>query len=352
MKMKTKTIIATLLLCLTCGVAVAYDFSVTADGNTLCFNIKDKAERKAAVTYAGSVREGRKPSLKGKVTIPSKVRHNNVVYSITSIEPKAFAGETQLTEIVIPDGVDSIRDFAFEGCDSLKKVTFPANQVSFGEGVFFRCPRLADLNLGSDWTELNLAQFRWSEALDSIAIPAKIATIKDIALLRNLRKIEVSKDNGKFSSHDGMLYDKSDKTFLKCPRGYEGKVTVAEGTESIADGALIDCASVTALDLPGSLKSMSFRETSRMPALDSIVLRASEPILNAYAGEKGYFLLMLRNPSATVISVPAASLKAYRSALATAPGEYAATPEGLPYVVSSDALPLTKNFKKIKTNKQ
>lgn len=349
--MKTRTIIAALLLCLTCGVAGAYDFSVTADGNTLCFNIKDKAGRKAAVTYAGSAREQKKPSLKGKVSIPSKVRHNNVVYSITSIEPKAFAGETHLTEIVIPDGVDSIRDFAFEGCDSLKKVTFPANQVSFGEGVFFRCPQLADLTFGSDWTELDLAQFRWSKALDSIAIPARIATIKDIALLRNLLKIEVSKENGKFSSRDGMLYDKSGKTLLKCPRGYESKVTVVKGTESIAEGALIDCAYVTALDLPTTLKSMPFRETSRMPALDSIVLRASEPILNAYAGEKGYFLLMLRNPSATVISVPAASLKAYRSALAAAPGEYAATPGGLPYVVSSDARPLTKNFNKLQTNK-
>lgn len=140
--MKIRTIISALLLCCVCVGVRAYDFSVTLDGNRLYFNITDKVKKTACVTYGGSVRNKKQPALTGTVKIPAKVKHDNTIYTISEIGPKAFAGESRLAGVVIPDGVRSIRDFAFEGCDSLRNVVLPAGEMELGEGVFFRCPMI------------------------------------------------------------------------------------------------------------------------------------------------------------------------------------------------------------------
>lgn len=345
--MTIRSIIAALLAVCAFAGARAYDFSATVDGKRLYFNITDKDKKTACVTYSGSIKNKKVPSLSGVVKIPAKVKHHNVIYTISEVGRKAFANETGLKGVVIPDGVESIRDFAFEGCDSLRSIIFPSNAVKFGEGVFFRCTGIEDVALGADWTGVNLAMFRWSNALDSISIPAKIEDIRGLEKLKGLKKVNVVAENANFSSHSGMLYDKSGKTLYRCPRGYSGKVVVEEGTEKIAEGALIDCVGITWLDFPASLKSVSFRETSRMDLLEGVIMRSEEPLINAYIGGEGRLLFMLRNRSASIL-VLLPCLPAYREVLATEAGEYSATPDGLPYIVKSDVLPSKKNLEGVK----
>ncbi len=340
-------LLAVSAMCVCILSARAYDFSATVDGNRLCFNITDKDKGIARVTYSGSIKEKRIPALRGVVRIPEKVKHNGVIYRISEIGPKAFANESGIKEVIMPDGIESIRDFAFEGCDSLSRITFPKNKVKFGEGVFFRCTGIENVNLGSEWAEVNLTMFRWSDTLDSIAIPANIGEIRGLEKLKGLRSVKVATDNKHFSSHEGMLYDKSGKTLYRCPRGYIGTAKVAEGTEKVAEGALIDCVGITSLDLPASLKSISFRETSRMNGLERIIMRGEKPLINAFLGEEGRFLFMLANRN-TTIEVPSLSLAEYNRDLASEAGDYSLVPGGLPYRVTAEELPVKKNLKGVK----
>lgn len=327
--------------------AHAYDFSVTVGNQKLYFDITNKQKKTACVTFNGIAGSRKNSELKGTVEIPSKIRHDNAIYTITAIGAKAFADANRLEGVVIPSGIESIGDFAFEGCVALKRVVFPGNEVKFGQGVFFRCTDLSSVSLGSDWKNIDLTMFRWSDKLTSISIPAKIEKIQGLKKLKRLESITVDPNNIKFSSFDGVLYSKNGKTLYGCPRRYRNEIIVREGTETISTGALIDCVLLEKIDLPESLKSVSFRETSRMKELKTIVVRCQTPLITAYAGTQKKFFFMLCNPKTEII-VPNRLKGKYIDLLPTEAGQYSDNIGSMPYEVSEKELTTKKNIKGVK----
>ncbi len=327
--------------------ASSHDFSATIDGQQIFFEITNKGKKTAQVTYNGNIADKHHPEVNGTVKIPAKVKHEDTIYEITAIGPKAFANAKHLKGIVMPSGITAIGDFAFENCDSLSSVVFPGNPVTMGQGTFFKCTRIANVTIGSDWKTIDLTMFRWSTDLQDINIPANIEQINGIKKLKALRSISVDPNNSTFSSAEGILYSKDATALLACPRGMEGKVSVKDGTKTITDGSLIDCTGITALDFPPSVEKISFRETSRMKHLEYIVMRSDNPIFTGYLDGSGKFLFQLATDKTQII-VAAPAQKAYVGDLATQPGEYSETPDGIPYIVVADQLPTKKNLKGVK----
>lgn len=327
--------------------AYAHDFTATVNGQRLYFEITSKNKKTVSVTYNGSITDKKALDIEGILEIPAKIKHNNVVYEVNAIGQKAFANADRLKGIVIPSGVETIGDFAFEDCDSLKSVVFPGNPVSLGQGIFFKCANISDVTIGSDWQTIDFAMFRWSDEVNSINIPAKIEKIQGIKKLVALKSISVDPNNKKFSSDNGMLYSKDGATLFACPRAYIGKLKVKEGTVKVLDGALIDCLGITSLDLPSTIKTVSFRETSRMKELDYVILRSEKPFYTGYYNGVGKFLFQLANPKAQFI-VLSASKEEYITVLATDAGEYCVSIGAVPFMVSQSELPTVKSFKGVK----
>ncbi len=341
--MKLKSLMLTFLL--SAGiVASAHDFSATVNGQRLYFNITSKTDKTAAVTFEGSITSKKDPAISGVVEIPAKVKFDNTVYNITSIGQKAFAGAKHLKGIIIPSGIETIGDFAFENCDSLTSVVFPGNPVTLGQGVFFNCTQIADITIGSDWKSVDFTMFRWSDKLTTINVPAKIDKIVGVKKLKNLTTINVDPNNSKLMSDNGMLYSKDGSTLYACPRAYNGYVIIRDGTSTVYNGALIDCVNVSYIYFPASIKKVSFRETSRMKGLETIVMRAEEPISTGYLKGNGKFFFQLCNSKTTII-VPSDSKKKYIEALATDENEYSESSDGVPYSLTKAELPVSKNFK-------
>ncbi len=65
--------------------------------------------------------------------------------SIKSIGNEAFPGCVNLTTVTIPDSVESIGDYAFDGCKSLTNVTMGSGVKSMGEAAFIGCTNLANI---------------------------------------------------------------------------------------------------------------------------------------------------------------------------------------------------------------
>ena len=52
---------------------------------------------------------------------------------------------TEITDLVIPDGVTTIDNYAFYYCSSLSSVTIPEGVTSIGDYAFYRCENLATI---------------------------------------------------------------------------------------------------------------------------------------------------------------------------------------------------------------
>lgn len=349
--MKRINIIILGLMALAGSVGVqAHDFTATIAGQRLYFNITNQASKTAEVTYKGSIADNHPNEISGTIEIPAKVKHDNVVYSITAIGPKAFSNASKLTGVVMPSSINKIGDFAFEGCPNLNKIVFPGNQVTMGQGVFFKCTKLQDISFGSDWKSIDLTPYRWSDSLKVISIPAKVEKIQNLKSIITLETVNVDVNNTKFSSSNGSLYSKDGKNLYAVPRAYNGVLNIQPGTEVVTLGAFIDCPAINRLIVPESLKKISFRETSRLVNLAEIIFTGKEPIMTAAMSGKEYMLFQVCVPKVKLVVLKNAK-KVITKSMATVSGEYndLNTTGKVPYTVSVAEMLSVKDIVTVKT---
>lgn len=71
----------------------------------------------------------------------------------TSIGSKVFLSCKNICEIILPETITSIGDWAFAHMKELKKITLPARRISFGKEVFLDCANLEEIVIYPDETE-------------------------------------------------------------------------------------------------------------------------------------------------------------------------------------------------------
>lgn len=115
---------------------------------------------------------------------------------------------TQVTDVVIEEGVTHIGDFAFTGRHELKSITIPASVTSIGENVFS----------GS-----------------------------------SLTSITVAADNTHYSSEDGVLFNKDKTTLIQYPtEKQQDAYTIPDGVVTIAENAFA-WGTLTSVTIPNSV---------------------------------------------------------------------------------------------------
>ena len=119
---------------------------------------------------------------------------------------KAFRDGINITEIVVPDSVKTIGEGAFSGCTKLATVTMGKGVERIGEGIF---------GCGNDFRETKFY-------------------------------------NTAANWKNGILYAGTCVVATK-PDTVQGKVTLAEGTTSIADAAFARCEKITSIVVPESV---------------------------------------------------------------------------------------------------
>lgn len=314
--MRKASIILSLLLAVGWALPVqAHDFSARLKGGqTLYFNITDTVRHTVELTYEGKIRDAHENQPAGRLEIPRTVKYKGDVYTVTAIGPKTFSGAALLEAVVIPETVETIQAFAFEDCVKLSAILFPGSPVTFGEGVFFRCSAIESISFGSDWKEINLSHFRWSEKLRKIQIPARVEKISNLKKLASLESVEVDPNNSVFAAADGMLLSKDGTKLYACPRSRRGDVTVPEGVKTVKEGAFIDCPYLENVVFPASLEELSYEEFSRGSQLKSVTFLSEQPLLNYSLTEEPRFALKVASPQVKVY-VPASAVAAWRSAV-------------------------------------
>ncbi len=96
---------------------------------------------------------------------------------VTSIGGSAFRECSSLVSVTIPEGVTSIGSGAFYNCSSLTSVTIPEGVTSIGSGAFYNCSSLTSVSIPGSVTSIGYEAFRGCSSLTSVSFPGSVTSI-------------------------------------------------------------------------------------------------------------------------------------------------------------------------------
>ena len=184
----------------------------------------------------------------------------------TIIDNRAFQGRKELQSITIPDNIEMIGGFVFEGCKNLSMVNFGhgSKLTSIGPNAFQNCTGLTSITLPNSVTTINAAAFSGS-GLTSISIPDSVFQIDNQTFMGCTALSSVSIGTGVKTIGNDAFNGCTSLTSVEIPDNvtdihdsvFEGcsgltSVTIGEGITSIGQDAFRGCTKVTEYTFLGS----------------------------------------------------------------------------------------------------
>lgn len=166
--------------------------------------------------YIGSYLLDTKKTLTGKYT---------VLKGITHIADGAFERCRNMTEVVLPEGLQVIGAGAFENCIGLESIVIPQGVTTIDDEAFYWCDNLADIQLPDSVTYIGEAAFERT------------------AFYKNAENWD-----------NGVLYAGS--CLVSCQSSVSGVLQVRQGTKTIVGSAMKDRTKLTEVILPDTVTSI------------------------------------------------------------------------------------------------
>jgi len=168
-----------------------------------------------------------------------------------------------VTELVIPEGVTSIGNYAFRGCSGLTSVTIPDSVTSIGSSAFSYCSCLTSVTIPDSVTSIGSSAFSYCSCLTSVTIPDSVTSIGSSAFYGCSCLTSVTIGNGVTSIGYGAFYGCSGLTSVTIPDSvtsigsyaFDGcsgltSVTIGNGVTSIGSNAFYNCSGLESITIP------------------------------------------------------------------------------------------------------
>ena len=211
----------------------AYDFAeVVESGQTLYFQITDAVNHKAKIVNQSGGRgyTGRQEHAyieqagdgswiystalqpKGDLVIPTSIKHGGQTYTVTAIDTLTFCKCSEITSLIIPEGITAIGAAAFMGCGKINgKMILPSSCSVLSEWAFRDCS-LSEIDLGGA-TSLEEYVLFGNKNIKNIVTGPAVKQLKPYSLsnLYNLESVEIG-ENVEFVSSYSFGGDNQLKT--------------------------------------------------------------------------------------------------------------------------------------------
>lgn len=211
-----------------------------------------------------------------------------------TLPTRTFFGCTELTDVVLPDGLKTISTSAFEGCESLESVALP-NTVeniggsafktsgiksielplgisALGSQVFMNCDRLTQINIDkcAKLTELPRYCF-YGAGLINVTLPEKITTVPAYCFynMPNLESIDIS---------DIVMLD----TYSVAQNSLLTTVVFGDKLETIGTRAFSSDKALKSVVLPDSVKTVGGYAFASCGALTDITIGSGVKSIGVY----------------------------------------------------------------------
>lgn len=162
---------------------------------------------------------------------------------------------------------------AFRDCTNMTSVTIPTSVMSISMGAFIRCKGLTSIDLPKGLKSIGWMAFSGCDGLKSLTIPANVDSIKNAAFsdCEELSRINVSADNQKYASVDGVLYTKDMAKLVQCPAGL-ASVTIPKSVTHIEDEAFAGCRKMKTVAIPPDCTSIGVYAFEGCAGLTSLTI--------------------------------------------------------------------------------
>ena len=179
---------------------------------------------------------------------------------ITSLGNYAFYNYDSLTSVVIPDSVTSIGGYVFYDCDSLTSIVIPDSVTSIGNYAFRSCTSLTSVEIGDSVTSIGSYAFAYCDRLTSIVIPDSVTSIGSYAFVNcvSLENVYISDIaawcNISFGDNESNPLYYAENLYLNGQ--FVTDLVIPDGVTSIGNYAFSGCTSLTSIVIPDSVTSI------------------------------------------------------------------------------------------------
>ena len=256
------------------------------------------------VNYTGDVKGWVSISMKSNPICYSKNLYLNDVLLTDLVLPEgittmsdAFAYDTCLTSVTIPNSVTEIGWSAFEDCTGLTSITIPNSVTSIGEAAFSGCTGLTSVTIGNSVTSIREEAFRGCTGLTSITIPNSVTSIEYGAFsgCTGLTSIVVENGNKVYDSRSNCnaIIETATNTLIQ---GCKTTI-IPNSVTSIGSGAFSGCTGLTSITIPNSVTSIGGAAFSGCTGLTSVIIPNSVTSIEegAFSGCTGLTSITIPN---------------------------------------------------------
>lgn len=234
------------------------------------------------------------------VVIPSEIDG----VPVTTIGFLAFASQSRLESVVIPDSVTDIDNSAFWACHKLTSLTLSKNLTYIPAQAFGHCG-LKSVVIPEGVKEIGTDAFSYCFDLKSVEIPDSVEIIDKDAFFYTLWLDEKKKEN--------LLV--IEKNVVIDGKGCSGDVVIPDGIKSIASMAFSDNTELTSVVIPESVKDIgeqafynckNLKSVTELESVDRIGHEAFD--LTPWFREKKQFAtyggILIKSPRFGAITIP------------------------------------------------
>lgn len=200
------------------------------DNCTSLESITVAPENKRYISMSGIVYDKEAGSV---LAVPNHVCGDIVLPDFVHELP-SFWGKTEITSVVIPEGITYIGTNAFSGCTSLEKVTIPSSVTSI------------ELGYGGAFNDCT-----------------------------NLSAFVVNEGNKNYYSHSGILYNKADNTIAWIPDNINGEITFPTALTEVSASSFRYRTGITSIKIDGTVSKIGSYAFCGCSALTTVTISAN-----------------------------------------------------------------------------
>ncbi len=204
---------------------------------------------KGEIRFAGPTKE-----IEDEAFLGCLAKSVDLPEGLESIGNYAFSGCKSLAGVKPPKSLKAIGNMAFHGCSSLSAVTIPGSVKTISPHAFDRCRSLEEVEIEEGVEEIGDFAFR-KTFLTEIRFPASMKHISPLAFddCTYLSEFVVDLESETYTAIKGDLYTHDKRTLVRCIDFDATGFAVPRSVYKIGEYAFKDCMNLASLGMSGAV---------------------------------------------------------------------------------------------------